>query len=392
MLVNNIADKLESPLSQWQENRAKSITFIVTEDCQLRCNYCYMVGKNKRSKMDFSIAKKTVDYLINNRETFPEKSVIWDFIGGEPFLEIELIDEISDYIKRITYEESHPWFDSYRLNFSTNGLLYDNEKVQKYISKNKSHVEIGISIDGTEQKHNLQRVFPNGRGSYKEVAKNIPLWLEQFPNASTKVTIASEDVPYIKDSVLHLFSLGIKSVNINAVFEDVWKENDDKLFEEQLIKLADSIIEQKLYKDFKCSFFNKTIGNPLDCILNNQNWCGAGKMLCVDHTGDFYPCVRFAPFSLQNKIPRIVGNCFDGMDHNKLRPFLTLDMSTQSPQKCMDCDIAAGCAWCQAANYDFAETDTIYQRVTYICKIHKARVRANNYFWHKMDRKLAAFN
>ena len=351
-----------------------------------------MVGKNKRSKMDFAIAKKTIDYLIANRETFPEESVIWDFIGGEPFLEIELIDKISDYIKRKTYEENHPWFDSYRFNFSTNGLLYDNENVQKYISKNKSHVEIGISIDGTEEKHNLQRVFPNGKGSYKEVVKNIPLWLEQFPNASTKVTISSEDIPHIKDSVLHLFSLGIKIVNINAVFEDVWNEDDDKLFEEQLIKLADSIIEQELYIDYQYSFFTKFIGKPVDCVLNNQNWCGAGKMLCVDHTGDFYPCVRFASFALQNKKSRRTGNCSDGINHNKLRPFLALDMSTQSPQKCLDCDIASGCAWCQAANYDFADTDTIYQRVTYICKMHKARVRANNYYWHKINKILATSN
>lgn len=28
-----------------------------------------------------------------------EESVIWDFIGGEPFLEIDLIDRICDYLK-----------------------------------------------------------------------------------------------------------------------------------------------------------------------------------------------------------------------------------------------------------------------------------------------------
>lgn len=57
------------------------------------------------------------------------------------------------------------------------------------------------------------------RGSYEDVVKNIPLWLEQFPNASTKVTISSADIPYIKDSVLHLYSFGIHEVNINCVFE-----------------------------------------------------------------------------------------------------------------------------------------------------------------------------
>ena len=54
--------------------------------------------------------------------------------------------------------------------------------------------------------------------------------------------------------------------------------------------------------------------------------------------------------------------------------------------ECMDCEDSNGCAWCQGANYDFADSDTIFQRATYICKMHKARVRANKYFWNKLDR------
>jgi uncharacterized protein len=63
-------------------------------------------------------------------------------------------------------------------------------------------------------------------------------------------------------------------------------------------------------------------------------------------------------------------------------------MVSQSEQECVECEVATGCAWCQGANYDFADTDTIFQRATYICKMHKARVRANNYFWNKLSRKL----
>ena len=86
------------------------------------------------------------------------------------------------------------------------------------------------------------------KGSYDDVVKNIPLWLSQFPHAGTKVTISSADLPYIKDSVLHLYSLGIHEVNINCVFEDVWNEGDDEVFEQQLISLADAIIDGKYYR------------------------------------------------------------------------------------------------------------------------------------------------
>lgn len=375
----------------WKSGQTKNITFIVTKDCQLACKYCYLVGKNEKERMSWDVAKAAIDYILDHEAEFREESVIWDFIGGEPFLEIDLIDKICDYIKLELFRRNHHWFNSYRFSFSTNGINYDSEKVQSFISKNRSHISIGITIDGTQRKHDMNRIWKgNGpeRGSYIDVVRNIPLWLSQFANAGTKVTISSADIPYIKESVLHLYSLGIHEVNINVVFEDVWEDGDDKLFENQLIDLADAIIEGEYYKENACSFFSELIGKPLDAVTDNQNWCGAGRMLAVDAAGNFYPCTRFAAYSLREKKPIIIGNIHDGVDNNKLRPFLTLDRTTQSPQKCMDCEVASGCAWCQGENYDAADTDTIYQRSTAICKMHKARVRANNYYWNKLFRKL----
>lgn len=83
----------------WESGRAKSITFIVTKDCQLACKYCYLVGKNSKERMSWEIAKQAIDYILSREDEFKEESVIWDFIGGEPFLEIDLIDRICDYIK-----------------------------------------------------------------------------------------------------------------------------------------------------------------------------------------------------------------------------------------------------------------------------------------------------
>lgn len=382
----------------WKAGDSKSITFIVTKDCQLACKYCYLVGKNSKERLSWKTAKKAIDFLLNHEDDFKEESVIWDFIGGEPFLEIDLIDQICDYIKAEMFRLNHHWFNSFRFSFSTNGINYDSEKVQRFIQKNRNHLSIGITIDGTREKHDLNRIWKtkdgfspkpeDEKGSYDDVVRNIPLWLKQFPDASTKVTISSADIKYIKDSVLHLYSLGIHEVNINVVFEDVWHEGDDLEFENQLMLLADTIIDNDFYKDYACSFFNEHIGKPLLPVYDNGNWCGAGRMLAVDAAGNFYPCTRFAQYSLRDKKAWIIGNVNDGIDKNKLRPFLTLDRRTQSTRECFDCEVANGCAWCQGENYDAAETPTAFQRSTAICKMHKARVRANNYYWNKLYRKL----
>lgn len=299
--------------------------------------------------MPWEVAKQAIDYILDHENDMKEESVVWDFIGGEPFLEIDLIDKICDYLKTEMFRRSHHWFNSYRFSFSTNGINYHTDKVQRFIEKNHNHLSIGITIDGTERKHDLNRVYKgDGRG--------------------------------------------IHEVNINCVFEDVWKKNDDLMFEDQLMQLADAIIDGGYYRDYACSFFSEHLGKPLDCVTQNQNWCGAGRMLAVDAEGNFYPCTRFAQYSLRDKKAWIIGNIHDGIDKNRLRPFLTLDRCTQSPQKCIDCEMAEGCAWCQGENYDAADTPTIYQRSTAICLMHKARVRANNYYWNKLFRKLELEN
>lgn len=366
----------------------KTITFIVTKDCQLACKYCYLVGKNTKERMTWKVAKQAIDYILSHEGDFPEDSVAWDFIGGEPFIEIDLIDKICDYLRIEMYRRNHHWLNHFHFGFTTNGLNYRSDKIQTFIKKNLKHLQISITIDGTERKHDMNRIYKgSGRGSYQDVVKNIPLYLQQFPQMGTKVTISSEDIPYIKESVMHLFELGIHLIHINCVFENVWKEGDDKLLEEQLMQLADEIIDKKYYKEYICSFFDENIGKPMPLVKNN-NWCGAGRMLSIDAAGNFYPCTRFAAYSLREKDALIIGNIHDGIDKNKLRPFLTLDRTTQSPQECIDCEVASGCAWCQGENYDAAETPTIYQRATAICKMHKARVHANNYYWNKLYRKL----
>lgn len=259
---------------------------------------------------------------------------------------------------------------------------YGSEKIQNFIRKNIKHIGVGITIDGTREKHDINRIYKqSGKGSYDDVVRNIPLWLRQFPKANTKVTLSREDLPYICESVLHLFKLGIHRVFMNCVYEDIWQEGDELIFEEQLTRLADLMIDEEWYADYSCSIFDEKIGRA---NKDNKNWCGSGKMLAIDSAGNFYPCNRFVDFSLREKKPRTFGNIHTGIDPNKVRPFVLLDRETQSPEKCLKCEISKGCSWCQGENYDSAGTDTIYERATAICRMHKARVKANNYYWNKL--------
>ena len=386
---NKKSVKMGAMPEQWMGNRAKSITFCVTEDCNLACKYCYMTGKNSNIKMNFKTAKKAVDYVLSSTdEAFDYEGVVWEFIGGEPFLEMELIDKITDYIKIRMFILNHRWFECYKLNFSTNGILYHTQEVQNYIIKNREHISIGFSVDGNKIKHDLQRVWKNGAGTYDDVIKNVPLWLEQFPWGTTKATFSHDDLPYLKDSIISLWNLGLKIVPANVVYEDVWQEGDDLILENQLKDLADYIIKKEIWWDYSVRFFDPVSGFPATKEDLEKNYCGSGKMLAIDCEGNFFPCIRFYNISLNNRKGLVIGDVLNGINNDKIRPFQLLSYETQSTDECMNCSVATGCSWCTGCNYDFADTDTIYQRMTFLCKMHKANMRANDYFWNKLSKVL----
>lgn len=85
-----------------------------------------------------------------------------------------------------------------------------------------------------------------------------------------------------------------------------------------------------------------------------------------------------------------VGDIFNGLDkkeeNNWLLELKTVDMITQSEDKCINCKISTGCALCTGYNYD--KFGTPNKRATFICDMHHARVLANYYYFNKLYQKL----
>ena len=363
----------------------QDITLSITEECNLRCKYCYMVHKNTYKVMSFETGKKIIDFILSQKPK--KKASVWNFIGGEPTLEMDLIDALTDYIKIKMYQMNHPWHKNHMFYIGTNGVLYGSEKLQRYISKNKNRLDVEMTIDGTKRKHDLQRVRKDGSGSYDEIIKNLPLWYKQFPGTKfTKVTFSSDDLCYLKESIIHLWEIGITLVSANVVFEDVWKPGDDKIFEEQLRELADYVLDNRLWNKYSVRFFDPNVGFQMSEKDREVNYCGAGNMMAFDTEGNLYPCIRFLDFCLTSKNESgsaCIGNCNTGIDINKLRPFESLSTIGINDEECNNCEIASGCASCSGMNYDDTNKRTIYHRAKYICPMQKAQVRVNKYFWKR---------
>jgi len=376
---------------------SKTITFQVTDACNLQCKYCYQINKGKR-KMSFETAKKFVDLLLTGEKGMKEyldpdnsPALIIEFIGGEPFLEIDLIDQICDYIFDKMIELDHKWLTMYMISICSNGVLYFNPKVQNFLNKHKNHLSFNVTVDGNKELHDSCRVFPDGSPSYDIAASAAQDWMNQGNYMGSKITIAPENICYLYDAIVHMINMNYEDIHANTVYEKGWNLEFAKIYYHQLIKIADYLIDNNLYNNIYLSLFEEDLFKPKS-EDDNDNWCGGtGMMLSCDPDGYLYPCIRYMESSLGNqREPYCIGNVDDGIgvtdkEIQRIKCLNCITRRSQSTDKCFYCPIANGCAWC--SGYHYQEFGTPDKRVDYSCIMHKARALANAYYWSKVYEK-----
>lgn len=372
-----------------------TLTFQVTEDCNLCCSYCYQHNKSHH-RMNFETAKKAIDLIlhvddkVNSYVTSTRNvGVVLDFIGGEPLLEVELIDEIIDYFVKQCILLKHPWATKYIVVISSNGTLYFDERVQRFLRKHYGHLSFNISLDGNKELHDSCRTFPNGKGSYDIAEAAVLDYKNTFGFLpGSKMTFSKANIMYTFDAIKNMIDLGYTSIHANCTYEDEWDINDAKIFYSELKKISDFIIDNRMFDKISCSLFTEEIGVPIEKD-NDNNYCGGtGLMLGIDWKGNFYPCLRYMESSLgENQEPFVIGDVNNGInvldEHKKRINCLScITRTSQSTKECVECKIAKGCGWCSAYNYEVNGTPN--KRITNICIMHKARVLANVYYWGKI--------
>lgn len=383
------------PLDGEDRVLSRTVTFQVTDDCNLTCTYCYQGNKGKRS-MSFDVAKKFVDLLLEQEHPSeyvnPENSpwLIIEFIGGEPFLEIDLMDKIMDYFVEQAFQKMHPWATRYCISICSNGVLYFDPKVQRFLNKHKNHMSFSVTIDGNKGLHDACRVFPDGRPSYDLAVAAAKDWMSKGFYMGSKITIAPGNITHLYDALVHMVELGYEEINANCVYEEGWTLKHAQELYRQMKRFADYLLNNHLEQIF-CSLFEEIFFKPKK-EGDDTNWCGGtGFMLSCDPDGWLYPCIRYMESSLGDDQPPIrIGHVDHGIvtteeEIQTVKCLSCVTRRTQSTDECYYCPIAEGCAWCSAYNYQVF--GTVDKRATYICEMHKARSLANVYYWNKLYQK-----
>ena len=220
------------------DKKFQEITFQITENCCMACSYCYQHHKTD-NKMTFETAKIIIDKLLNNKLDFCTSDKFFainiDFIGGEPLMEIKLIEQIIEYTLTQMIELKHPWLEHIRFDFNSNGLLYDTVEVQQVIEKYKDFISMSMSLDGNKDLHDKCRFDLSGQGTYDRVVNNIELYKNQFGKLpTTKMTLSPDNIAHTYDALINLINLGYIDVPFNCIFEKGWNSSHAKILVEYL--------------------------------------------------------------------------------------------------------------------------------------------------------------
>lgn len=352
-------------LEAYLENNLSYIILQVTQNCNLRCEYCvysggYLTRGHSNKMMSWEIAKKGLDFLISHSGYQEELSV--GFYGGEPLLNKELIEKCVKYM----HEEAV----GKKLHFSmtTNATLLNDEIVEFLIKENFS---ITVSLDGPQKVHDEHRKLAGswGKGSFDIMMKNLLEIREKYPTFYKKnimfntVLDPKRSFKCVSDYISgedffndNYFSSSLISENykkeeseVNGVFIEEQQYEIFKLMLYKLGKLDKEDVSRimlnyfdKLWKERRRKQSSKR--NELPEQWHHSGPCVPGGLrLFLNAFGEFYPCERV---SETNELCRI-GNVEHGLDIKKVKKILNIE-KIEKKLNCKKCWNYSHCSVCAA--------------------------------------------
>ncbi len=209
----------------------RKLKLALTSSCTLRCNHCN-IDKNSGLELDFKKAAAGADLLLSSPGQFKRLEIY----GGEPFLKFDLVKEISSYARKKAKEKDK----RLSLSIATNATVLDEEKIE-WIRDNR--INVSVSFSGSPESHNYNRIFPDGRGSYRAVSKNINKLLKKIP-PEYAVCLYCVDGGFAgnmeKDFNL-ILEKGFRIINVECVSGRGWSGKNYNDFEIAMVKMADAI-------------------------------------------------------------------------------------------------------------------------------------------------------
>jgi len=319
-----------------------NINFLIkpsSSRCNMNCSYCFYhdIAEN-RNVTDYGLMTlDTAENLIRKASDFSGNGqVTFAFQGGEPTLVgIEFYKEFLVLVDK--YFEN-----SKQVHFAlqTNGLLID-EKWAKLFSDNS--FLIGLSIDGTKDVHDLNRLDYTGKGTHKRVQKAAELLSKHGVDFNVLTVVSKVVTRKIRSIYKEYKSKGYKNLQFIPCLDPLEEERGLEKFSLKpkdytnfLINLFD-LWYKDILNDERISirFFDNILGMFLGMPPESCDMIGRCSLQhVIEADGSIYPCDFYVldAFKLGNI------NTDDLTDIHQ-KPIITsfIEESFLHSEKCQEC-------------------------------------------------------
>ncbi len=349
-----------------------SFTFIVTEDCNFNCTYCYK--KKSKTYVTDSIIEKSIEFFF----PYLSKECYINFYGGEPLLAFNKIKKIIYILE----SKNKKLKKNFHYSITSNGSLIDN-KILKFLNQYK--FSLMISFDGYAQE------ISRKKGSFTQTISIIKKILK-YPDIKLEINsvFTQKTIGTISKSISFILGLGIPKINLSINTTEAWNKTSIHKLKEELTNLSDY-----LYLHYK-----KTGSIPLNNFKDDFEkgifQCTAGKdrMALTPH-GNIWGCYLFSDyFQEKEKTLEYLKYSFGNLDffiknhkiiytkilsnYSKLR----MDYYWTSDKFCMLCNNIEDCRICPM---DSAFSGSIIGKVEkWVCQINKIFLEGKKLFWQRI--------
>lgn len=334
-------------------NGFQTFSIYLAQTCNMACCYCWNRGGTfgrAGHLMGKKAARRVVKMILSLLDSSTADRTFINFYGGEPLLDFDVLKEITLELLQDEERLARKIF----FTLDTNGTLLQGE-IADFLARH--FTQIGVSIDGCSDIHDLQRPGKYGENTWQRIADNI----RNFPNPGIlglRGTLTAFSHSY-RETFLELTALGVGRIQLEYCHEPGFHVNPiyEKLLvppERQLAELMEFV---EYYVDW-ISGYRETreipfLSNILDGITRIRRGsrftrpCGAGtNTLAVNSRGAVFPCIAFV-----DREQFVMGEAEAGRLLTLHRTLAEFEVDAQLP--CRSCWLRYDCAGgCYATHYD----------------------------------------
>ncbi len=272
---------LEKKNSDTSNRIISRITLHISNDCNLRCRYCYANGgsyNQPRDLMTIETAQSFVDFCCENFD-YIEHIV---FFGGEPMMNIEVMEYLCNKFNSYFNTKKIKYIPKFGI--ITNGTIF-NQRILDLIKNFISFIT--VSIDGPKNLNDHNRIYLNGQGSYDKISRFIK-------------TVAQETNVLIRYEATYTEYHKQNNITISELQSFFWKEfgingqiMDELSLESRSHQEYWDLFDKDNISDIDMTNLPEGFWSILHSLINQQpkNMCLVSKnIFAISTKGYIYAC------------------------------------------------------------------------------------------------------